>query len=250
MSLSELQFEHLSVQRGGRFLLKDLSLKLPAGSRCLLAGPNGAGKSTLLRCLLGLLPYHGGIQFAGRALPRITARERAGLMAWVPQADRQGSDFLVEDFVALARYAREPRFSSPATDHPAVCHALELTSCVEWRKRRMSTLSGGEKQRVMLAAALAQEAEWLLLDEPTAFLDPGQCVEFAEVLRRIHAERACSYLLVSHDLRAMSALCDTAIALKQGERVYFGQVQGLLQPQMLQELYGRLPEGFREGGPA
>ena len=250
MSLSDLGVRNLSCYLGGRPLLRELSFELPAGARCLIAGPNGAGKSTLLRCLLGLLPCMGEIKIEGRGLQRIPPRERAQLLAWVPQPDRQSSDFLVEEFVALARYAREPRFAAPAVDHRAVCHALELTDCAHWRKRRLSTLSGGEKQRVMLAAALAQEARWLLLDEPTAFLDPGQCLEFAEVLKRVREEQSCGYLLVSHSLLAMSTLCDTAIALKEGRLLFAGDCNQLMQRSLLEELYGRVPEELVQGAPS
>ena len=171
-----LEAERLTVTRGQLEVLKDLAVKIPRGRWCAIVGPNGAGKSTLLQVLAGILPFQGQVRLLGQPLHQHAAQSRARRVAWLAQSSVQSADDLTAyDVVMLGRLPHQSWLSGQsAADHAAVEHALKLTQAWAWRERALGTLSGGEKQRVLLARLLAVEADILLMDEPLASLDPPQ----------------------------------------------------------------------------
>jgi iron complex transport system ATP-binding protein len=228
----------LDVLRGGRHVLRDVTVAVAAGEILAVVGPNGAGKSTWLLACLGLLPFEGRIELDGRPLGSYTPRERARRMAYVPQADPRPIPFTAAEFVRLGRYPYWTGLRAPGRADAAVAReALALTDTARFADRAMSTLSGGERQRVHIAAALAQEPALLLLDEPTAFLDPRHQAETAALLGRLNRERGLGIVLVTHDLNLGAACAHRVLALRDGTVAYLGVADGFLHPGVLESLY-------------
>lgn len=199
-----------------------------AGPLAIL-GPNGAGKSTLIRLLAGVdRPLTGRVTLDGVDLADLSSRARARAIAFVPQATRPAPGFTVEAIVAQGRFAH-----GGADPEGAVEDALARADLVELRHRRVETLSGGEAQRVILARAFAQQARWLLLDEPFAHLDPAQRAAMWRVIRRARAH--C--VAVLHDLDLAGAF-ETWAMLRGGALVEHGASATLRTPETLAAVYG------------
>lgn len=231
-------------------MLSDVSFHLRRGEFLCVTGPNGAGKTTLLQCLLRLAEgAEGKCLLAGRPLSSYSRRELARWMSYVPQTDGETVPFTAEDFVLLSRYAHLDRFQSLGeADRRAARQALSRTGALEFAARPVCSLSGGEKQKVYIAAALAQEAPMLLLDEPTTFLDPRHQAEIRGLLRRLHGDGGATIVMVTHDIN-LAALCgDRVLALKDGVVEFFGPAADFLTPGVLERLYG-LPFDILEDPP-
>ena len=234
-----IMVEGLSVTRRARPVLKDICLQVEPGERLALVGPNGAGKTTLLKCLNRILTgWSGRIRLAGQDLDTYSQRDLAQRMAYVPQTGPHQTPFTVEVFVSMGRYAYQgPLARANGRDRQAVEDALALTDTAVLRDRMLGHLSGGETQRVMLAAALAQESQVLLLDEPTVFLDPRHEAAFHRVLTRVHRERQLTLITVTHDLNRAVLMHDTLMALRQGQVVYHGSPNAFMAPDILNSVY-------------
>ena len=239
-----LTVERLSAGFPERPVLHDVGFALAPGERVAVIGPNGAGKSTLVKCLAGLLrPDAGEILLDGRPLGTFTQRERARRIAYVPQPTDGGLPFRVRDFVLMGRYPHAIPLSGPsAADSAAVDRALALTGTECFADRVHRTLSGGERQKVMLAAALAQEADLLLLDEPTAFLDPGHQQEIDAILAAVHRDHGTTILSVTHDLNRAALSHRRILALRDGRIVADGPPAEVYTQETLAALYG--PDRF------
>jgi len=220
-------------------ILEDVGFQITEGESLAIIGPNGAGKSTLLKCLGRILkPAKGEVRLNNRLLETYTAREFAHLVSFMPQAQLRAIPFSVREFVAMSRYAYLAPFSSLSkSDHEAVQRALEVTRTTEYALRRVSTLSGGEQQKVMIASILAQEAKILLLDEPATFLDPGHQEAIHGVLARVRCEAGVSLVVVSHDANSACMLCDRVLGLKNGKIVFDGSSEAALQEGVLETIY-------------
>jgi cobalamin transport system ATP-binding protein len=233
-----LELRNISVRRGGRAVLRDVSLAVAAGEFLAVVGPNGAGKSTLLLAALGLLPASGAVSLEGRPLAALGARERAQRMAYVPQGDGRPIPFTVAEVVRLGRYPYWDGFRAPGTADAAVCaEALALTDTAALAERPVAALSGGERQRVQIAAALAQEPRLLLLDEPTAFLDPRHQAETARLLRRLHRERGLALIMVTHDLNLAASCAGRVLAVRDGTVSFLGPPAALMRKDVLEPMY-------------
>ena len=156
-------------------VLHGVSLEIAAGQWTSIVGPNGAGKSTLLRCLAGVLPHSGTVHLLGQPLQTLPHRERARQLAWLGQNEASADDLTVWDVAMLGRLPHQAWLAPPSpADHAAVEAALRATQAWEWRGRALGQLSGGERQRVLLARALAVQAQVLLMDEPPSDPTPGR----------------------------------------------------------------------------
>ena len=174
---------------GNTEILHDISLALPTGRWTSIVGPNGAGKSTLLKVLAHLLPHSGSVTLLGQPLASLPGRTRAQQLAWLGQNESTGDDLTVLDVAMLGRLPHQPWLAAPsAADHAAVERALKSTQAWEWRGRALGQLSGGERQRVLLARALAVEADVLLMDEPLANLDPPHQADWLVLVRELVAK--------------------------------------------------------------
>ena len=222
------------------------------GECVAIVGTNGAGKTTLLRLLANVLaPSGGGLSLRGTPYSELTARQLASSLAYVPQVRPARVPLTVRDVVLLGRYPHKRRwsFGYEAADFEAAARALEVIGAADLAARDMSELSGGERQGVYIAAALAQEAECLILDEPTTYLDPGHQRRIAHLLERLTRRDGRTLVFASHDLNLAFALADRVIALAAGKVVAAGPTGEVLAPSLLEELYGApfhvsRPSGF------
>jgi iron complex transport system ATP-binding protein len=223
--------------------LRDLSLQVPQGTFSALIGPNGAGKSTLLRLLCGLLtPQEGQVLLDGAPLQRLSRRTLARRIAVLPQRLQLSFDADVETIVALGRTPyRAPLgalWGPVARDKEAVEMALQETDTARFRDRPLGTLSGGEQQRVALALALAQEADILLLDEPTSHLDPAQAQAVLDLVQGLRRQRHLTVVAVLHDLNLASLYADRILLLHQGALVADGAPPDVIRASVLEPVYG------------
>ena len=205
-----LTLENLTVGYGKKVLLRDVSASLGAGELVTLVGANGAGKSTLLKVLSGdLRPLAGGVSVCGEPLAGVPRIKKSRLIS-VVNTDRVEADALtVHEVVGMGRYPYTGFFGRLGDDDEAVVYdAMKATGVEAFAGRNMATLSDGERQKVMIARALAQSTPVILLDEPTAFLDVASRVEVLSLLASLAHERGKAVLLSSHDLPAALDLSD------------------------------------------
>ncbi len=222
-----------------RPVLRGVGFRVAAGERVALIGPNGAGKTTLIKCLNGLLrSFEGSVLLAGRPLQGYRPRDLARMAAYVPQPMSAGLPFAVREFVAMGRYPHGGMWGGlTAEDQEAVRWALRITGTLEFADRRHDTLSGGERQKVMLAAALAQRSPLLLLDEPSAFLDPGHQHEIDCILHTVNRRLGVTLVTATHDLNRAALTSDRVLGLRDGRLLCDAGPTAALAPTMLRQLY-------------
>ncbi|HIP99031.1 TPA: heme ABC transporter ATP-binding protein [Candidatus Bipolaricaulota bacterium] len=235
----KVRIRGLAAGYRGRPVLAEVSLDLPPGELLAVVGPNGAGKTTLLRAISGALPPSAGaVYLDGKELGRLPPREVARRLAVVEQRPQVGFDFTVRQLVELGRlpHLRFPDRLTPR-DAEAVERALAAVGLAEHEGRRFSTLSGGEKQRVFLAVALAQEPRVLLLDEPTAHLDVRHQLELMELVAG-RAREGLAVLAAMHDLNLAAAFADRMALLVQGRVLAQGPPEEVLTRDNLRAAFG------------
>jgi iron complex transport system ATP-binding protein len=231
----------LVVRRGPWVVLSDITTHVGSAECVSLVGPNGSGKTTLLLALAGLLPpAAGSIRVRGADLGSYSAPERARLFAYVPQTLERMPAFHVRAVVAGGRYAHVARLQSLSrADEAAVQNALACCDLEALADRPFDALSGGERQKTLIAAAIAQDAQMLFLDEPSTALDPAYQLELVRILRGWR-DAGRGLLLVSHDLQLPAALGGRVIALRAGQIVADGPAQQVLARETLGAVYGGL----------
>jgi len=242
-----LSLANASVALGLPVVVSDISLTVASGEVIALLGPNGAGKTSLLRAALGLIPLSVGAARLGGADPRtLTSRDRALRAAYLPQRPQSIWPISVEHLVALGRYAygAAPDQLSGA-DQAAVDAAIQACALESLRSRRMDEISGGEKARAHLARALAQHAPLLMLDEPTAGLDPAQALAVAQIMRG-HAARG-AVVFSTHDVALAARTADRILLLCEGRVIGEGAPEIALTPEALETAYGRKARVDRVG---
>ncbi|RXK49257.1 heme ABC transporter ATP-binding protein [Halorientalis pallida] len=210
--------EGLTVARGGVTVFEDVSLSVDEGEFVALVGPNGAGKTTLLQVINGVLtPESGTVEVDGRPVTDCSARERGRLVATVPQDTHVGFDFSVADIVAMGRTPYHTRFgrTDREADQRSVRRALDRTDTARFADRPVDEVSGGERQRVLLARALAQDTPALVLDEPTASLDVNHQVETLSLVSDLAASGKAAVAAI-HDLDLAARFCDRIVLLADG----------------------------------
>lgn len=243
-----LQLGGLAVTLGKTRALEATTFQIECGDIVALLGPNGAGKTTLLRAALGLIAHEGASRLGDRDARRLSARDRALRAAYLPQRPQSIWPLRVEAMVALGRYAygAAPQRLN-ARDQAAVDAAIEACALQELRTRRMDEISGGEKARAHLARALAQQAPLLLLDEPTAGLDPAQALGVAEILRA-HATGGGAVLFSTHDIALAAGVAKHVLLLGAGRVIAQGAPEDALTAEALRAAYGRDGRLERVGG--
>src|ERR687898_1196795 len=191
----------LTVHLGGTRVVDDVGLTLVPGEWTTLIGRNGAGKTTMLRAVAGMVPYAGSIAVDGRQVREMTPRERARVAALVPQSPLLPADMTVREYVMLGRTPYLGFLGRPGRRYDsAVQQAIDSLGLAAFTQRRLDAISGGERQRAVLARALAQQAPVLLLDEPTTALDVGRQQEVLDLVWALRAERSLTVLGAMHDL--------------------------------------------------
>ena len=209
------------VSLGNLPILHGIDLALRAGRWTSIVGPNGAGKSTLLKALAGLLPSTGQVALLGRPLHAWPRRERARALSWLGQNESAADDLTALDVAMLGRLPHQGWMQPPSSaDHAAVEQALRSTQAWDWRDRALGQLSGGERQRVLLARALAVQAQVLLMDEPLANLDPPHQADWL-LLARSLAASGTTVVSVLHEL-SMALHADDVVVLAGGRLQHHG----------------------------
>ncbi len=236
-----LDIRRLRLTIDGNAILSDVSLAVRKGEYLAIVGPNGAGKTSLLRCAARILSGWGGrIRVMGDDVERMGRKDLARRVAYVPQAGGRISPFTAGELVMMGRYPHLSPFTPVGgRDRAEVDRALERTGTTAFADRPLDTLSGGERQKIFIAAALAQEAPILLLDEPTTFLDPGHEHDIRRILRRANREDGATIVLVTHDLNAAALESDRILGLKEGATAFYGPPGKFMTPAVLRGLYGR-----------
>jgi iron complex transport system ATP-binding protein len=224
---------------GLSLVLEDVSLDVPQGGLLGLIGPNGSGKSTLLKLASGLLcPSRGRIRLDGVDVRSMSARVLARRLAVVAQERPIGFEFTVREVVAMGRTPYVARFGRESrADRRAIRDAMNLADVEQLSDRSIRDVSGGERQRVFLALALAQQPRVLLLDEPTTHLDLGHQVRFLSIVRR-RAEEGCTVLLAIHDLTMAGQTVDRVALIERGRIQATGEPSRVLTAANLREVFG------------
>lgn len=234
-----LRAESVSFGYDGGFTLTDASVTIAAGSLTGLLGPNGCGKTTLLKLLSGILrPRTGGVMLGDRELTSMTRRELARHVAVVPQETHPAFEYTALEMVLMGRhpYLSAFQFEGPI-DFEIARRALEDTGTEHLASRNYMTLSGGEKQRIVIASALAQATEVLLLDEPTASLDLGYQLDIASLLARLNRDRNVTMVLATHDLNLAASLCECLVVMRDGRILSTGPTREVLTSETVRQLY-------------
>ena len=243
-----IQASDLNLRIGSTQLLDDASLAISTGERLAIVGPNGAGKTTLIRCLLGLTqPDSGRIEINSRPLAELSHTELARQVSYVPQQLAERISFTAMEFISMSRYAygggrggggRGAGFKQADKEGmEATEQAIELTGIGHLRHQALSTMSGGERQKVSIAAALAQQTPTLILDEPSAHLDPKQRDIIHGLLAKITREQNISLIVITHDLNWASADFDRIIGMKAGQTMVDAQADAFMQKETLMDIF-------------
>ena len=245
-----LEARDLAFGFPGRSVGRNVSFMLADGEVLCVLGPNGGGKTTLFRTLLGLLPAQAGeVILAGHPLSSLSREQVARLAGYVPQGHSAYFDFTLREFVTMGRTARLGAFASPgARDRQVAERALESLGITALAERRITEVSGGERQLALLARALAQEPRVLVMDEPTASLDFGNQVRVLERISAL-AKTGISVVFSSHDPDHALLAAHRALLLGDGRALEMGAPATVIRPDSLQRLYGVLVQVVAaEGG--
>lgn len=243
--LAMLQVEGLTVGQGQRTLITDLTFELGANQILCVLGPNGSGKTTLVRTLLGLhTAEKGTIVIYGQDQSKLDQRTLARLISWLPQEESAVYPFTAKQVVLGGVRPWDDRFWDTPDDDQAALNALEKVGATSFADRIVSSLSGGEKQRVLVARLLAQETPVIVLDEPVAQQDPSQTQAIAQTLRQLSAEGK-AILAVVHDLNLALALSDQILVLDGSGGWVLGSPGEILEAGVLEKVFGISLERIR-----
>jgi iron complex transport system ATP-binding protein len=229
-------------------ILRGVDLDVASGSWHAVLGPNGAGKSTFLKAVVGILAYQGEIRVGGEEVAKLAAKHRARLIAYVPQQPQLPGDMTVSEYVLLGRTPHLGYLGvGSRTDRAVAEGALERLDLAGFAHRRLGAMSGGERQRVVLARALAQQAGVLLLDEPTTALDLGHQQQVLDLVDELRTTEGLTVVSTLHDLSLAAQYADELTLLVGGEVVACGTAREVLTEQRIAEHYGARVKVFDDG---
>jgi iron complex transport system ATP-binding protein len=237
---ASLAVSSLSLAIGGAVILSDVTFSVPRGEFLSIVGPNGAGKSTLLRCLMGVATgWSGEIAIDGKPFNSFRRRDLARFLSYVPQSDGMWFPFTGRQLVMMGRYPYlSPFFPPGRKDREVVEEVLRSTGTLSLADRDIRTLSGGERQKILIAGALAQEAGTMLLDEPTTFLDPRHTDEVLGLLENLNG-RGVTVVMVTHDINQAAVHADRVAAMVGGRMAFSGTPLDFMDNEILEAVYGK-----------
>jgi iron complex transport system ATP-binding protein len=248
--MSRIEVTALSASLGGRAVLHDIAFAAGEGTLIGLIGPNGAGKSTLLKAMLGLTPASGSVKLAGRDASSLTATERARLAAYLPQDRDIAWPLTAEAVVALGRIPHRAPFAPMRRDDLAAIEAAMIAADIaHLRARPVLDMSGGERARVLIARALAQDAPILMADEPVAGLDPAHQIALMEIFAKL-AAKGRTVIITLHELHLAARWCHRLLLLDRGRLIADGDPAMVLSEVQIAQVYGvRAYRSTSEGRP-
>lgn len=229
----------LTLGYNGKTVINGVSMEIEKGSICCIIGPNGCGKSTLLKALSrNLKIINGTIKINDKNIKHYPTRQLAKKMAYLTQTPYQPEQFSVRDLVSYGRFPHTGWFNIlKPYDHEVIDWAMEITETAQFAERELNHLSGGERQRVRIAMALAQEAEILLLDEPTTYLDIAHQFQILELIHKLNKEMGRTILIVLHDLNQAARYAEHLIVLKDGKITARGMPKDIINEDLLKEVF-------------
>ena len=232
--------ENIAFTYETSLVLEDLSVSIKEQDFIGLIGPNGSGKSTLLKVMGGILKTDSGsIQFKKSHVSKINKKLFAQSVSWIPQDHPMIFPFKVSEIVMMGRHPYlSPLSFESKEDFDITHHAMETTMTSQFADRYFNEISGGEKQRVMIASALAQKPEIMLLDEPTSALDLKYQIEILNILKNLNAHHNMTLVMAMHDLNLASQFCNRLILLSEGGIVRDGTPEKVLEKDILEQVYG------------
>jgi iron complex transport system ATP-binding protein len=234
-----ISIERLSVSYNGIAAVQDFVMTVPGGAWVALIGPNGAGKTTVLRALAGAIDFDGEITIGPTPLREKSRRELARLVAYVPQRPFLPVGATVTDYVLMGRNPYIGYLSTESrADLDAVARVLDRLELSSFAQREITSLSGGEAQRAVLARALAQQAPLLLLDEPTSELDVGHQQQVLELVDELRVEVGLTVISTMHDLTLAGQYAESFVLLDGGRAVARGRAEEVLQEALISRHYG------------
>lgn len=246
--MTAVRVRGVGIAYGNRQILLQVDLVVEQGAFLVIIGPNGTGKTSLIKALAGLIPATGEIEILDRPLSSYSRRELARQLAMVPQHPTGDFPFTVAETVLMGRSPHLGLLESEGEHDLDLAHrAMEFTDVGHLAGRHLDELSGGERQRVIIARAICQEPRLILLDEPTASLDPAHQVRVMDLLERLRREQGVTVIMVSHDLN-LAAMYGERLALMSGGRITaMGTPEEVLTETRLAACYGCRMEVFRTG---
>ena len=236
----QIELRNVSLQYGMRDVVRDVSVQIEEGEFFVIIGPNGAGKTTLLKSITGL--HHltaGEILLRQKSVTKYSRKELARSLAMVPQHINAEFPFTVAETVIMGRYPHLGLLAVEGKHDLEIAEqAMAFTEVLHLADRRLGQLSGGERQRVIIARAICQQSKVLLLDEPTASLDPAHQLRIMDLMERLRQQEQITIIMVSHDLNLASAYADRLLLLNEGRVAALGTPNEVLSGDTLEQSYG------------
>lgn len=237
--MSRLVLEEVTMSYDEQPIVDQLSLQIPDGKVTALIGANGSGKSTILKTIARLLkPQRGHVYLDGKSIQRMNTKQAAKQLAILPQHPTVPEGLTVGELISFGRYPHQSGLGTMTKeDRSMVAWALEVTGLEEYADRPLDHMSGGQRQRAWIAMALAQGTDFLLLDEPTTYLDLAHQLEVLQLLRRLNREEGKTIVMVVHDLNHASLFADHIAAIKRGAVISQGKPSEVLTPERIRAVF-------------
>ena len=235
-----LQTQTINFSYDQDTVLHSISMNVSPGEFVGILGPNGSGKSTLLKLLGGVLkPDSGQLYFKQNHYHKYQRKKLAQSITWVPQEHPMIFPFKVSEIVLMGRHPYLSAFTFEGDEDIEIARsAMELTQTLQFAQRNFNEISGGEKQRVVIAGAIAQEPELMILDEPTSALDIKYQIQILNILKQLNENQQTTIILAMHDLHLASKFCTRLILLDEGEIFKDGATEDVLQKEPIEKVYG------------
>ncbi len=235
-----LNIKELSLKINDVTILNDINFHLNSNEWLMVVGPNGAGKSSLINAIMGVYKYNGNVLLNNKNIREYNAKSLAKNIAVLSQINKSDFDFTVNEVVSLGRYAhkKSPFDSYSIEDDNIIDEALRFTDILNFKNRRLSSLSGGEVQRVFLAQVFAQKADILILDEPTNHLDLANMISIYDILKKWLLVKPRAIISVVHDISIAKLYGSHALLLNKGIQYSYGEINDVLSETNTSNVYG------------